>query len=107
MWHATVYAERVTESDRRLVILAASAIAGVSLFGFIGLAASAVVGLDQGEDIAPGVAALLLALLAIPGTVVAWLAPSPLSKSATAGETQEVTGPGGGPVPVTEEKKGR
>lgn len=74
----------MTDSDRRLVITAAAALAGLALLAGTGLASVTVLRLGRGEDIAPGIAALVMALFGLTGTAVAFLCPSPLSKTATA-----------------------
>lgn len=79
------------DNDRRAVILAGAAIAGLALAGSIVLTAIIVLRLDPGEDVAPGVAALVMALFGIASLVLGFLAPSPLSKSATAADAAGVT----------------
>lgn len=84
----------MTDNDRRVVILAAAALAALSLVGALALSTVVVVRLNTGEDVAPGIAALVMALLGIASTTIGFLAPSPLSKSSTSPDA-------GGPVPVT------
>lgn len=85
----------MTENDRRAVILVAAGIAALALLGGLGLAAVIVLRLDTGDDVAPGIAALVMALFGIASTVVGILAPSPLSKSSTAPDAG-----GAAPIPV-------
>lgn len=87
----------MTENDRRAVIYATCLLGLVALVGSIALAAVVVLRLDRGDDVAPGVAALLMALVGLVSTVVGFLAPSPLSKSATSVDASGAPSP----IPVT------
>jgi hypothetical protein len=91
----------LTESDRRIIVVCLFALGLGSLVGFLGLSGLVLWRLHSGDDIQPGTAALLLALLAIASNCCSLLCPSPLSKS-SGQEPQDVTvvNAPSAPVPV-------
>lgn len=95
----------MTESDRRTVVHVLGAVALVALLGAITLYVLLLRALGDDSIDAAELAVIVGAvagLVGLAGTCVGVLAPSPLSKSATSQDVQEVAGPGGGPV-LTEE----
>lgn len=77
------------DSDRRLIVAAITLLGVLALLGAIILGGLVIVRLHSGDDLPPGVAAYLIAMLGIATNCGSLLAPSPLSKSS--GEPQPVT----------------